>query len=591
MYKKTLTIYCLLLSTIIICGQSIIPTNSSSKTQLSNWLVAKLSNVDDEQINEIVKNTENYLKSISSKNIKELNLSNFNDVAIPFYQVFDTINFENSLIATTMIESEKDQFCQLQYAGYDIISSTYLNGSLVASSSYTDNEIHEVKLKKGENKLIIIGKPTGAYNATIAMKIYNEKIGQLIVNIKDKNGKKVDFANSMLYNKNSSRYRNISSGTKFKLPADNYKIIVGDGTYSSWSNEIEINEYDTKVINLTLNKEYEISGTIYTIDEKTPNPGISIELINLNNDEVQAITHSDDNGRFTFFPPKGKWNIRVFTEKGYLYHQTNGINTIIEINDQKQKFDANLSIPVQVKGTWNQISMFDGMLSNGAHVSIVSSEDLLYLGTFNGLSIYDGLKVKSYNYDQGLPNGPIVELFEDSKGYIWIGYMEVGLVKWKDGKVISHYTKKEGLPSNFVNALDEDDKGNIVIGTNSGLSIFNGEEFKNYDFDSGIGNGFITDVKAVGKSIWIGCGTSSGVGNWMTIGGGLSIFNGNKFKSFDLSKFTDFNHRASWVNSIEKDKNGNVWIGTLGGLLKYDGSQFTLINERDGLQDLSLIHI
>ena len=304
--KKIFFTCSFLISTIVICGQYIIPTNSSSKTQLSNWLVAKLSNIDDEQINDIVKNTENYLKSITSKDIKELNLSNFNDVAIPFYQVFDTINFENSLIATTMIESEKDQFCQLQYAGYDIISSTYLNGSLVASSSYTDNEIHEVKLKKGENKLIIIGKPTGAYNATIAMKIYNEKIGQLIVNIKDKNGKKVDFANSMLYNKNSSRYRNISSGIKFKLPADNYKIIVGDGTYSSWSNEVEINEYDTKVINLTLNKEYEISGTIYTIDEKTPNPGISIELINLNNDEVQAITHSDDNGRFTFFPPKGK---------------------------------------------------------------------------------------------------------------------------------------------------------------------------------------------------------------------------------------------------------------------------------------------
>ena len=123
-----------------------------------------------------------------------------------------------------------------------------------------------------------------------------------------------------------------------------------------------------------------------------------------------------------------------------MYHQTNGLNTLIEINDKNQKFDSKLSIPVQVKGTWNQISMFDGMLSN-AHVSLVSSEDLLYLGTFNGLSIYDGLKVKSYNYDQGLPNGPIVELFEDSKGNIWIGYMEVGLVKWKDGKVITHYTK------------------------------------------------------------------------------------------------------------------------------------------------------
>ncbi|MFL2564240.1 MAG: two-component regulator propeller domain-containing protein [Parvicellaceae bacterium] len=589
--KKILFLICILISRFLIYSQIEIPINSDNKTQLSNWVIAKVSNIDEEQINEVLENTEDYLETISNDNIRELNLSNFNDVAIPFYQIFDSIKFNNTLIASAYIESEKNQICQLQYAGYDIISKTYLNDSLIASSSYTDNEKHEVKLKKGKNKLIIIGKPNGAYNATFSMKIHNEKKGQLTVNIKDKNGKKVDFANSILYNDNSRRFKNISSGTKIKLPADNYKIIVSDGTHSSWSKEIEINENDKKVVNLTLNKEYKISGVIYTVDGKTPNPGISIELIDLKNNNVKYFTISDDNGKFTFIPPKGNWNLRVLTDKGYVYHQTKGNNTEIIINDEKNIFNANLSIPLQVKGTWNQISMFDGMLSNGAHVSMVSSEDLLYLGTYNGLSIYDGLKVKSYNYDQGLPNGPIVELFEDSKGYIWIGYMEKGLVKWKDGKVISHYTKKDGLPSNFVNALDEDDRGNIVIGTNSGLSIFNGKEFKNYDFSSGIGNGFITDVKAVGKSIWIGCGTFSGVGNWMTIGGGLSIFNGNKFKSFDLSKFTDFNHRASWVNSIEKDKNGNIWIGTLGGLLKYDGSQFTFINERDGLLDNSVTEL
>ena len=69
---------------------------------------------------------------------------------------------------------------------------------------------------------------------------------------------------------------------------------------SSWSKEIEINEYDRKVINLTLDKEYKISGTIYTIDEKTPNPGISIELIDINNNKIQEITHSDENSMFNF---------------------------------------------------------------------------------------------------------------------------------------------------------------------------------------------------------------------------------------------------------------------------------------------------
>ena len=143
--KKILFIFYYFTFTSLLVGQIKIPTNSSSKSQLSNWLVAKVSNLDDKHESEIVKNTENYLKSISSNNIKELYLSNFNDVAIPFYQVFDSINFENSLIATTMIESEKDQFCQLQYAGYDIISKTYLNGSLVASSSYPKHSRNKIK--------------------------------------------------------------------------------------------------------------------------------------------------------------------------------------------------------------------------------------------------------------------------------------------------------------------------------------------------------------------------------------------------------------------------------------------------------------
>ena len=30
---------------------------------------------------------------------------------------------------------------------------------------------------------------------------------------------------------------------------------------------------------------------------------------------------------FQFIPPKGKWNLRVLTDKGYVYHQTKGNNT------------------------------------------------------------------------------------------------------------------------------------------------------------------------------------------------------------------------------------------------------------------------
>ena len=48
------------------------------------------------------------------------------------------------------------------------------------------------------------------YNATISMKILNEKRGQIILNIKDKDGKKIEYANSMIYNKNSKRFSRVS---------------------------------------------------------------------------------------------------------------------------------------------------------------------------------------------------------------------------------------------------------------------------------------------------------------------------------------------------------------------------------------------
>jgi ligand-binding sensor domain-containing protein len=223
------------------------------------------------------------------------------------------------------------------------------------------------------------------------------------------------------------------------------------------------------------------------------------------------------------------------------------------------------------------------MLSNGAHVSIVSSEDLLYLGTYNGLSVYDGLNVKSYNYEQGLPNGFIAEIFEDSEGYIWIGYGLKGIVKWKSGKVIRHYTKEDGLPSNRVNAIAQNKDGNLLIGTANGLSIFNGKKFTNHDFTSGLGNGFITDIKVIGNNVWIGSGKFSKTGGDQTIGGGLSLFNGKTFKSFDLTSLQNLDMEISAISVIEQDNNGNMWIGTEGGLLKYDGSKFHIMRNSDGL--------
>ena len=88
---------------------------------------------------------------------------------------------------------------------------------------------------------------------------------------------------------------------------------------------------------------------------------------------------------------------------------------------------------------------------------MVSKEDLLYIGTFNGLSIYDGIRIKNYNYENGLPNDPITDIFEDDKGFIWIGFQTKGLVRWKNGDILNHFTN-DGLPTNAVNSISQNSK-------------------------------------------------------------------------------------------------------------------------------------
>lgn len=68
---------------------------------------------------------------------------------------------------------------------------------------------------------------------------------------------------------------------------------------------------------------------------------------------------------------------------------------------------------------------------------------------------------------QGLRHDQVRCLIQDKSGNLWLG-TDNGLTKY-DGKYFYHYTTKQGLNNNTINSLFEDSKGNIWFGT------FNGE--------------------------------------------------------------------------------------------------------------------
>ncbi|MAW84606.1 MAG: hypothetical protein CL832_09475 [Crocinitomicaceae bacterium] len=586
MTKKILFVCCLIHFTVIICGQTKIPTNSTEKNIVSNWTIANIQDFDEKNINNVVENTASYFNQ-NQKNVKNINLSDFNEVSVSLYQLFNDITFKSTFIASSIIEANKEQNYGLSFRSSDINASIYINGNKVKSFDSGIVQDIEIFLNKGSNKVLIIGKGFGQYLSTFRMKIYNETYGQINLKVVDDENNLIKFNNRTFIKSEEtfSEFSTDKNGEKLLwVKSGNYRIWSAFDNKYGWTDIFNVSEGEKKEVKLVITKKPIINGEILTLDNKTPNSGIIVDLVNKKTGKSFWKTKTSSTGKFAFYVPNGKWNVRIFQDNKYSYFKKNGEIYDIVINENS-KDDINLTLNAinSIKGSWGKISMFDGMLSNSTHKSIISSEDLLYLGTFNGLSVFDGLKVVSYNYDQGLPNGFINEIFEDSDNNIWIGYGTKGLVKWRNGNVIKHYTTENGLPSNRVNALDQDKDGNIVIGTGNGLSIFDGESFKNFDFTHGLGNGFITEIKVIGKNIWIGSGTQPNAGNLVTIGGGLTVYNGTIFKSYDLSSISDFDPWVASINKIESDNKGNIWIGTMGGLLKYNESRFEIIGENKGL--------
>ncbi len=66
---------------------------------------------------------------------------------------------------------------------------------------------------------------------------------------------------------------------------------------------------------------------------------------------------------------------------------------------------------------------------------------------------------------------------------------------------------------------------------------------------------------------------------WIGTGGGVSRFNGTTFRTYTVADGLPHN----WTNAIAEDSDGRLWIGTRGGLAVYDGRTFRTYTTADGL--------
>ncbi len=124
----------------------------------------------------------------------------------------------------------------------------------------------------------------------------------------------------------------------------------------------------------------------------------------------------------------------------------------------------------QISGVGYTTTLYDatnGLPTSDAMILLGDSDGYVWIGGYSGVIRYDGTTFDMLDSSMGLTSARA--FFEDSKGRIWVGTNDNGVVLL-DGESRTQYSYKDALSSSSIRIFAEDKKGNIFIGTTAGVS-------------------------------------------------------------------------------------------------------------------------
>lgn len=184
-----------------------------------------------------------------------------------------------------------------------------------------------------------------------------------------------------------------------------------------------------------------------------------------------------------------------------------------------------------------------GLIDNWVYAIEIGTDNRVWFGTESGISMYDGKQWRGWNHTAGLgapyeqvkqdnmgampsfqgshhsnqpdvPNAKsgdfrpnyVVSMLLDDANRLWIGTWGGGLSLFDtQNHTFRNFTTHDGLPGNFILALRQDSSGNLWIGSNKGLSRFDGKTFINYSKLNGLTSEFVFSIEfGNDHSLWIG---------------------------------------------------------------------------------------
>jgi len=166
----------------------------------------------------------------------------------------------------------------------------------------------------------------------------------------------------------------------------------------------------------------------------------------------------------------------------------------------------------------------------------------------------------TYRVEDGIPQSNVRALFQDTRGYLWIGTNGGGVARW-DGHSFQTFGTADGLPENRIYSFTEDPQGNLWIVTENGLARYDGHSFTAVEESEGW---HVRALHADGAgTVWLGVDQE---GIWSLRDGALEPLRVPVDQPSSERSIADRANFRAWA--ILEDSRNRLWFGTSEGLLQ-----------------------
>ena len=193
----------------------------------------------------------------------------------------------------------------------------------------------------------------------------------------------------------------------------------------------------------------------------------------------------------------------------------------------------------------------NGLPTSDANDILATSDGFIWVGGYAGLMKYDGTSFERIDSTTGITNAKT--LFEDSKGRLWVGTNDNGIVVLDRG-FSKHFTYLDGLSSSSIRTITEDAAGNIIVGTTQGICYI----------DSSLTLHPLEEPQTDNAYILRLCSDSEGTVYGNTRSG--SFFRIKDLRITDYYNGDDLSVGTVTTIAADPDRPGSVYLGTDKGL-------------------------